>query len=54
MEKLLQSSLSAMLPPCLQLAVVEFEPGPCHVVCVVDNVRVRQAFSEVFVYPLSL
>jgi hypothetical protein len=54
MEKLLQSSVSALLPPRLRLAVVGFEPGSCHVVSVVDNVRLKQDFSEVFVYPLSL
>ena len=47
-------SVSAMLLPRLRLAVVGFEPVPRHVVCVVDNVRVRQVSSEVFGYPLSL
>jgi hypothetical protein len=54
MEKLLQSSVSALLLPRLRLAVAGFEPGSRLIVCVVENVSVRQVFSEVFVYPLSV
>jgi len=47
-------SVSALLLPRLRLAVVGIEPGPRHIVCVADNVRVGRVFSEVSGYSPSL
>jgi hypothetical protein len=47
-------SVFALLLPRPRLAGVRFEPGPRHIACVVDNLRVGRIFSEVFGYPPSL